>query len=136
LSRVRPRFSVLLGYSSLVIRFVSSLLFSIIVVRSLSPQDFSVWVFGFSILPILSIGYDLWGWAYARRHVLGVRSSILWCYSKHLLCNHLLDHNVYSDHIHINISRLSISLTDIFRRQCLHKCAVLIRLLYNICSKT
>jgi len=73
---VRPRFSVLLGYSSLVIRFVSSLLFSIIVVRSLSPQDFSVWVFGFSILPILSIGYDLWGWAYARRHVLGVRSSL------------------------------------------------------------
>ncbi|MEM1633315.1 MAG: hypothetical protein QXE68_03730 [Sulfolobales archaeon] len=74
--RVRISRSIVLGYVSLIIRFLSSLLFSIIVVRSLSSSEFSVWVFGFSILPLFSMGYDFWGWIYARRYALGIRSAL------------------------------------------------------------
>ncbi len=77
MSRVRVRFSIIVGYSSLLIRFFSAFLFTILVVRYLSPQEFAVWIFGFSILPIISIGYDLWGWAFARRYALGIRSSLV-----------------------------------------------------------
>ena len=70
------RFSVFVGYGSLVVRFFSALLFTVFIVRYMSPEDFSVWVFGFSILPLVSMGYDLWGWAFARRYVLGVKNSL------------------------------------------------------------
>jgi len=76
LSRVRVRFSILVGYISFTVRFFSAFLFTVFVVRYLSPQEFSVWVFGFSILPIVSMGYDLWGWAFARRYALGIKSSL------------------------------------------------------------
>ncbi|MGC9148774.1 MAG: hypothetical protein ACP5GI_04970 [Sulfolobales archaeon] len=76
MSRVRVRFSILVGYISFTVRFFSAFLFTVFVVRYLSPQEFSVWVFGFSILPIVSMGYDLWGWAFARRYALGIKSSL------------------------------------------------------------
>lgn len=73
---MRVSISILLGYVSLLVRFVSAFIFSVVVIRSLSPDDFSVWVFGFSILSLFSVGYDLWGWVFARRYALGVLSSL------------------------------------------------------------
>lgn len=76
LPEVRLRLSTLLNYISMVYRFLTSIAFTLIVIRRLEIDEYGIFVLGLSLLTSVSTVYNLWiPWG-IRRYILKIQESL------------------------------------------------------------